>query len=298
MLLSFFPVASSQYAYVRLGCVNVPLVVYSLHQACLQPKRRDSLKQNIASWLRFCLVRLGICLSMLVGTSAYADMVIDSTRIIYPQGRRDVQVTLINSSAQIAAFVQLWLDDGTGNQELEPMAVPFVLSPPTARVVPNGRQTVRLTYTGEPLRADQESVFWFNMLELPPAYKGPTDVDRVTFARRTRIKVFFRPKGLTGDPLQAMTQLQCSPTKSDGKWALECYNASSFHLSFFGFSLGNAAEKVRTNDLGGMIKPRERVRFELKDFETLPQPLTTLTMDFVNDYGGVTTLDSTLRSAP
>lgn len=235
---------------------------------------------------------------MLMATSVNADMVIEGTRIIYPQGRRDVQVTLSNSSAESAAFVQLWLDDGTATQELEPMAVPFVLSPPTARVAPNGRQSVRLTYTGEPLQADQESVFWFNMLELPPAYKGPSDVDRITFARRTRIKVFYRPKGLSGDPLQAMKQLQCSPNKSEGKWALECYNASRFHLSFLGFSLGNAAEKVRANDWGGMIKPLARLRFELKDFDTLPQPMTTLAMDFVNDYGGVTTLDSTLRSAP
>lgn len=225
-------------------------------------------------------------------------MLIDGTRIVYNEARRDVSMTLRNVDPTGNAMVQLWLDDGDADAEPEKTSTPFILSPNVARVAPNARQTVRLTYTGEPQSPDQESLFWFNMLELPPSFKGSNDVDRVVFARRTRIKLFFRPKSLKGDPYQAMKQLQCNPSNTAGTWALECYNASRFHLSFFGFSLGNGVEKVRANDEGGMLKPLEHMRFSLNDYGKLPQPLTTLAVDFVNDYGGVTTLDSTLKAAP
>lgn len=261
---------------------------------------------NRSPWYEQCAVawRCGLTLFLYVSClsigadAARADMVIERTRVIYPEGRRDVQVNLSNTSVDSATFVQLWPDDGTDNPDIEAISVPFLLSPPTARVAPNGRQAVRLAFTGEPQKPDQESLFYFNMLELPPRYTGPDDVARLTFARRTRIKMFFRPKGLKGDQLQAMKQLQCSPSKVDGDWTLECYNPSGFHLSFFGFSLGNVGEKVNANDQGGMIKPLERAQFALKGYDKLPQPLTTLAVDYVNDYGAVTTLESTLKAKP
>jgi P pilus assembly chaperone PapD len=225
-------------------------------------------------------------------------MVIERTRVIYPEGRRDVQINLSNTAVDNATFVQLWLDDGTDNPDIEAISVPFLLSPPTARVAPNGRQAVRLAFTGEPQKPDQESLFYFNMLELPPRYTGSDDVSRITFARRTRIKVFFRPKGLKGDLVQAMKQLRCSPTKADGTWTLECYNPSSFHLAFFGFSLGNVGEKVNANDTGGMIKPLERAQFPIGGYVNLPQPLTTLAVNFINDYGAATPTELTLKAAP
>ena len=229
---------------------------------------------------------------------AQADMLIDGTRIVYSEARRDVSLNIRNVDPTGNAMVQLWLDDGDAAAEPEKTSTPFVLTPNVARVGPNGRQTVRLSYTGEPQNPEQESLFWFNMLELPPSFKGSSDADRVVFARRTRIKLFFRPKGLKGEPVQAMKQLQCSPTNAAGTWALECYNPSRFHLSFFGFSLGSGGDKGRANDEGGMLKPLERVRFSIKDYDKLPQPLTTLAVDFVNDYGGAITLESTLKATP
>ena len=264
----------------------------------MPPNRLSRYALRAIAWR--CALTLFLYLTSLTiaAEAAWADMAIERTRVIYPEGRRDVQVNLSNTAVDRATFVQLWIDDGTDNSDIESMSVPFLLSPPTARVAPNGRQAVRLAFTGEPQKPDQESLFYFNMLELPPRYTGPDDESRLTFARRTRIKVFFRPKGLKDDPLQAMQQLQCSLPKTRSDRALECYNPSAFHLSFFGFSLGNAGEKVRVNDVGGMLRPQERARFALKDYDTVPQPLTMLAVDFVNDFGAVTTVESTLKAAP
>jgi len=245
-------------------------------------------------------VRLLIFLAFTVMSQiqARADMVIERTRVIYPEGRRDVQVNLSNTSVSSAAFVQIWLDDGTDGQDIESMAVPFILSPPTARVPANGRQAVRLAFTGEPQKADQESLFYFNMLELPPRYTGPEDESRLTFARRTRIKVFFRPKGLKGDLLQAMKQLQCAPISTADAWELECYNPSPFHLSFFSFDLGNSTTKSLASRESGMVKPGERRRFAVENYEQLPQPLSAMKVEFIDDAGNATPTELTLKAAP
>ena len=245
-------------------------------------------------------VRLLTCLAFTVMSllQARADMVVERTRVIYPEGRRDVQVNLSNTSVSSAAFVQIWLDDGTDGQDIESMSVPFILSPPTARVPANGRQAVRLAFTGEPQKTDKESLFYFNMLELPTRYSGPDDESRLTFARRTRIKVFFRPKGLKGDLSQAMKQLQCAPISTVDAWALECYNPSPFHLSFFSFDLGNSTTKSLASRESGMVKPGERRRFAVENYEQLPQPLSAMKVEFIDDAGNGTPIELTLKAAP
>jgi P pilus assembly chaperone PapD len=65
-----------------------------------------------------------------------------------------------------------------------------------AKLKADSSQLVRLVFTGEPLPADRDSVFYFNMLEVPQKSNEDT---KISFAVRTRIKVFFRPKGLKGE---------------------------------------------------------------------------------------------------
>lgn len=221
-------------------------------------------------------------------------MVINGTRIVYPEAMRDVSFSIANAAPDEAAIVQMWIDAGDPSADPEGIDIPFRLSPPIGRVAANGRQTVRLTYTGEPLIPDQETLFWFNMLEIPTGVSGPSDADRIAFSRRTRIKVFFRPKGLKGDLQQALKQMRCSLKNTESRWSLECYNPSRFHLSFAAFSLGNESEKLQANEEGGMLKPLERVQFSVKDHDKLPQPLSSVLFHFINDYGGITPVESVL----
>ena len=91
--------------------------------------------------------------------AAQANMVVDTTRVIYPEARREVSFRVTNTSKDRPAFVQMWLDDGNANAAPEDATTPFNLTPPIARLQADGSQVVRLVYTGEPLPADRESVF-------------------------------------------------------------------------------------------------------------------------------------------
>jgi len=241
-------------------------------------------------WLLFAMASIAL--------PAQADIVVERTRIIYPESRRDVSFSLLNVATSEAAIGQMWTDNGDSDSNLDPdkIATPFQLSPVLARISASGRQMVRLTFTGEPQNPEQESLYWFNVLELPSAYKGPSDADRITLGRRTRIKIFFRPKGLKGDLQQAMKKLQCGLTNADQAWWLECNNPSNFHLSFLAFSMGNSTGIRTVSEDGSMLKPRERARFLVKNFDQLPQPLSSLVFDFINDFGGITATNLPLIS--
>ena len=170
---------------------------------------------------------------------AQASVVITGTRIIYPAPAREVSVQIKNVGA-VPALVQVWLDRGDDSAQPGSAAAqtPFVLTPPIARLEPKRGQTIRLVYSGEEiLPADRESLFYFNLLDIPPK---PTDASEqvaernmLQLAVRSRLKLFYRPealKKLSSDA--AWKQLVWRVvTDKNGAVALELENPSPFHVN-------------------------------------------------------------------
>jgi P pilus assembly chaperone PapD len=225
-------------------------------------------------------------LGILGSSTVMADTVVETTRIIYPEAKRDVSFKITNTSKLAPSFVQLWLDDGNSGAAPEESMTPFSLSPPVAKLKAEGSQVVRLVFTGDPLPADKESVFWFNMLEVPPKSKEET---RLSFAVRTRIKLFYRPKALKGDPSEWFDKATWRVFKDEKGWMAEITNPSAFHLSFFSISLGNPGKYSIVAD-GGMVAPKEKGLFLLPGTDKMDKlDMKTLRIEYVNDYGGPTT---------
>ena len=218
---------------------------------------------------------------------AQADTVIETTRIIYPEARRDVSFKITNASKTAPSFVQMWLDDGNANSSPEEISTPFSLTPPIARLKADSSQVVRVVLTGgDPLPADRESVFWFNMLEVPPKAKEET---RLSFAVRTRIKMFYRPKALKGDPMDWMDRVSWKVVKGEKGWMAEASNPSPFHMSMFSISLGTDGKYDVVAD-GGMVNPKDKASFPLTGTDNMSRVTQkTLRVEYVNDYGGATT---------
>lgn len=62
------------------------------------------------------------------------------------------------------------------------------------------------------LPKDRESVFWFNVLEVPPKPDAAKAANQslLQLASCTRIKLFYRPEGLSGIPSDAPLALKWS----------------------------------------------------------------------------------------
>jgi chaperone protein EcpD len=217
-------------------------------------------------------------------TSAQADMVIDTTRVIYLESKRDATLKVTNVNKDQPSFVQMWLDDGNVKATAEDAVSPFNLSPPVARLKPGASQVVRMVYTGDPLPADRESIFYFNMLELP---QKSADENKLSFAVRTRIKVFFRPKAVKGEPSDVIDKVTWKIVQKGKEWVAEGNNPSPFHLSFFNLTLDDNGKFDFFVD-GGMVSPRETISIPLGEVGKMKQTYKAMKVDYINDYGGVT----------
>ena len=70
---------------------------------------------------------------LLSAGNAWANIVINGTRVLYPENNKEVIVQLINTG-DAPALVQSWIDDGDINSTPETANVPFLLSPPVVKV--------------------------------------------------------------------------------------------------------------------------------------------------------------------
>lgn len=216
--------------------------------------------------------------------SAHAGMQIVGTRIVYPSQSREVTVNIKNTGTGSASMrlVQVWVGDGDPDATAESTKAPFTATPPVSRIDGGQGQSVRLMYTGGvPLPQDRESVFYFNMLEIPP--KPETTDNYLQFAVLTRIKVFYRPENLPGDPIRAGEGLAWKVIRHGDGYALECTNPAVFSVSIANARIEDAGRVVDSSAEGGLCPPKDRGVFPLKGREATSG--TKVVFDMINDYG-------------
>jgi len=224
------------------------------------------------------LLALGV-----VAVDAHASVVIGGTRVIFNGEERETTVKLTNDG-KVPALTQVWIDKGDQSADPSVLKVPFMLTPPISRIDPGKGQTLRVLFDGQPLPADKESVFWLNVLEVPPKPGAEmAGVNTLSLAYRTRIKLFYRPSGLKGVAQEAPAKVTWRVVRDGGKVALEASNPTQYFVSFSSVELVGGAGSVEAND-GGMVGPGETARFALKG--DAPATAGTVRFRAINDWGG------------
>lgn len=212
--------------------------------------------------------------------SLQANVVINTTRVIYPANVREVSVSLSNPG-EAPALVQAWLDEGDPNARPDQTRVPFVLLPPIFRLDPQQAQALRLTYTqSKPLPQDRESLFWLNVLDIPPK-PATQDSNYLQLAIRSRLKLFYRPAGLSPEVAKAPAQLKGQLT---GK-TLWLENPTPYHLTLTQLTATQAQGPLPLSTTNLMLPPFSRQALTLS---TLPgQGTLQLTFQSIDDYGAL-----------
>jgi chaperone protein EcpD len=216
---------------------------------------------------------------------AIAGVVVDGTRVVYPVAKREVTINIRNPGAT-PSLVQAWLDAGDPHAKPGESKVPFVLTPPLFRLDPTKVQSLRLVYTHDPLPADRESLFWLNVLDIPPRAAADTDApNQLELAFKHRMKVFFRPAGLAGSAADAPARLTWKLLSKDGKLVgIEASNPTAYHVSLV--QVTATAEGHPVNVQADMVDPFASRSFDLPEPVTAPNGSVVLEYWFVNDYGG------------
>ena len=224
-----------------------------------------------------CLLALLIPFS-----AANAEIIIHGTRAVYPSDAREITLQVTNTGKS-PALVQAWIDEGDAKATPDQSKAPFIITPPITRVEAEKGQYLRITSlpTANALSKTQETLFWLNVLDIPPK---PSTKDKAAapdnflqLAIRSRIKFFYRPSGIKEDVALAPEKIQWSSQGNN----LLIKNPTPFHITITTISQEHLGKKVNILSEGIMLVPFSEQKIALKNSNIKDMTFTT-----INDYGG------------
>jgi chaperone protein EcpD len=221
-------------------------------------------------------------------------VLVGGTRVVFPAKDGEVTVRLTNDNEH-PVLVESWIDRGDQHSTPESVDVPFLITPPLFRMEAKKEQSLRIVYTHEQLPADRESLFWLNVLEVPPKPTGPQAEGQnlLQLALRSRLKLFYRPAGLKGDPLKAPGELAWKVVADGRGYALEAHNPTAYYVTLSELSLATGGTGATAEV--GMVAPMSDLRLALHDVTQKPAAGSTVSFTVINDFGAATTFKGSVQ---
>lgn len=155
-------------------------------------------------------------------SSFAAGVAMGSTRVIYNGNKKETSLSIQNKSQKEDFLIQAWMDDATGNKK-----TPFVITPPLFELEAGKNNVLRIVKIKDGLPQDRESVYWINVKAIPPR-SDDNAKNVLQIAVRTRLKLFYRPAGLQGNPVDYAGKLAFARQGN----RLNITNPSAFNISF------------------------------------------------------------------
>ncbi|MBW5824431.1 molecular chaperone [Yersinia kristensenii] len=159
---------------------------------------------------------------------------LDRTRIIFNSNDTSASIVLQNKSETSPYLAQAWLENTAGQKVDSPLSV----LPPIQRIDAGQKTLVRIVLLPdvEQLATDRETLFYFNVREIPPKSEM---TDAVQIAIQSKIKLFYRPAAIKADYKDVWQEkLQFSQQRE----ALNIHNPTQYYVT-----LGHLNEDNRGN---------------------------------------------------
>lgn len=209
-------------------------------------------------------------LLFLFAGSAQAAISIDRTRVILLGDEKSSPVNVINHSKTLPYLAQTWLENEAG----EKISSPLTALPPLQRVEKDSTVQIRVTPLAGAgsLPQDRESLFFFNLQEIPPKSDKP---NAIQLALRIKVKVFYRPASLK--PLAEKVwqeEIRLEPNSQ----GLTLVNPTPFFVILPEVMVGK--NSLLGEEEAVTLRPKSEVT--LPAVKPKPQKVA---LKFINDYG-------------
>lgn len=227
---------------------------------------------------------LGALFISVMSASAAASVTLLGSRIIYPAPVSSINIQFKNDDS-IPYVIQTWFDEGDMDAKPQQInRVPFITTPPVFRIQPKSGQVARIVVSQpDKLPQDRESVYWFNMLQIPPASQAAADKNAMTVMLRNRVKLFYRPAAI-GKPGNILSGIKVhtliDPQKGSG---LQIDNAQPWHASFVAISLRIAGKNYACEPV--MVAPFSVHTCWFSHTKQRLQGVGSVKLDAINDQG-------------
>lgn len=221
-------------------------------------------------------VLTGGLIGLLCAQQASAAIALDRTRVIFSGGDKSVSLSISNQNKQLPYLAQGWIEDASGKK----ITSPLMVLPPVQRLEPGAKSQVKVQGLPEAnsLPQDRESLFYFNLREIPPKSDKPNTLQ---LALQTRIKLFYRPKAIAiaNPETVAPWQEQLTLTKQGDTYQVN--NPTPYYVT-----LVDASNKKDGAGAAGfeplMVAPKGSASLKVAASLLGSTPVLT----YVNDYGG------------
>ncbi|MGR7053277.1 fimbria/pilus periplasmic chaperone [Klebsiella aerogenes] len=222
-------------------------------------------------------VRIALCLTALMAAQqASAAIALDRTRVIFNGDEQSVTLAVSNQNKELPYLAQAWVEDENGNKIESPLAA----LPPLQRVEPGAKSQVKVQATSgiHMLARDRESLFYFNLREIPPKSTKPNTLQ---IALQTRVKLFYRPESIALTRADQATPYQQKITLSHQGDKYVVNNPTPYFVT-----IASAAPSLQVDGLKSftpmMVAPKSSAALNVSASSLGTSPVLT----YINDYGG------------
>jgi P pilus assembly chaperone PapD len=235
----------------------------------LKKQSEDCMKQLLF------VVKLFVILAQVIYPGyAVAAIGLDRTRVIFNGDQRSISIVLSNENAELPYLAQGWIEDENGNKIADSLTV----LPPVQRIEPRSKSQVKIQSLNslDKLPKDRESLFYFNLREIPPK---PKKANTLQLALQTKIKLFYRPESVIVKRNSKDADQKIFLKKSDS--GFEIINPTPYYISIVGID-SKSVGRTSINFEPFMVEPRGR--YKIKHLATNINQAPILT--YINDFGG------------
>jgi len=213
---------------------------------------------------------------LMCAQQATAAIALDRTRIVFSGGEKSTSMSISNENKQLPYLAQGWIEDADGKK----ISSPLTVLPPVQRLEPGTKSQIKVQ--GLPatqmLAQDRETLFYFNLREIPPKSDKPNPLQ---LALQTRIKQFYRPKAITVPNPESIKPWQEKLTLIQQGNGYQVDNPTPYYIT-----LVDASSKKNGTTAAGfepmMVAPKSSAPLKASASSLGNTPVLT----YVNDYGG------------
>ena len=211
-------------------------------------------------------------LFMLPFSLAQAAISLDRTRVIFGGDNKSVSLNIHNDNKELPYLAQAWVE----NEQSQKVSGPIVVLPPLQRVEPGAGGQVKLVKTPEVegLPQDRESLFYFNLREVPPRSER---ANTMQIALQTKIKLFYRPKTITPNTGDVWQERLAVSIAGHG---FQVENPTPYYVTIS--DIQDSSDKRESSEFTPVMLPPFSSRQIAPTGVITASPVLT----FINDYGG------------
>ncbi|MBC3218441.1 fimbria/pilus periplasmic chaperone [Serratia fonticola] len=217
----------------------------------------------------------GCMFGLLCAQQTYAAIALDRTRVIFNGGDKSVSLSVSNENKQLPYLAQGWIEDEAGKK----ISSPLTVLPPVQRLEPGAKSQVKVQ--GLPiantLPQDRETLFYFNLREIPPKSDEPNTLQ---LALQTRIKLFYRPKAIAVVNPESTVPWQEKLTLTKQGDGYQVHNPTPYYVTLVDAGSRKGVSAPGFEPL--MVPPKESAPLKVTASSLGSAPVLT----YINDYGG------------